>query len=172
MNSEPEVLLQVSNINVSYDKLGVLWDVSLKVRRGEIVAIVGANGAGKSTLLKTISGVLHPTDGSIVFDGQTITNSDPYKIVGLGISQIPEGRQLFPDDWCLKSNQHCRTVLTVSSESQPTERLACISRFRADTGMISNTQIPMAMIMVASLEVRSINIPALFPMRVLSIPRK
>lgn len=97
MEMTPEVMLQVKNINVFYDKLGVLWDISLDVNKGEIVAIVGSNGAGKSTLLKSISGVLHPAEGSILFGDQDITTMDPYKIVGLGISQVPEGRQLFPD---------------------------------------------------------------------------
>ena len=97
MEMTPEVMLQVKNIDVFYDKLGVLWDISLDVNKGEIVAIVGSNGAGKSTLLKSISGVIHPMKGSILFGDQDITNMDPYKIVGLGISQVPEGRQLFPD---------------------------------------------------------------------------
>lgn len=92
-----EVLLQVNNIDVFYGNLQVLWDVSLEVRSGEIVAIAGANGAGKSTLLKTISGVLHPRKGSIEFTGNDITNWNAFDIVNLGISQVPEGRQLFPD---------------------------------------------------------------------------
>jgi len=73
MEMTPEVMLQVKNINVFYDKLGVLWDISLDVKKGEIVAIVGSNGAGKSTLLKTISGAIHPKEGSIVFGNQDIT---------------------------------------------------------------------------------------------------
>ena len=92
-----EVLLQVKNIDVFYGNLQVLWDISLEVRSGEIVAIAGANGAGKSTLLKTISGVLHPATGSIEFAGKDITRLYPYDIVTLGISQVPEGRQLFPE---------------------------------------------------------------------------
>jgi len=92
-----EVLLQVKNIDVFYGNLQVLWDTSLEVRSGEIVAIAGANGAGKSTLLKTISGVLHPATGSIEFAGKDITRLNPYDIVALGISQVPEGRQLFPE---------------------------------------------------------------------------
>ncbi len=92
-----DVLLQVNNIAVFYGNLQVLWDVSLEVNRGEIVAIAGANGAGKSTLLKTISGILHPANGSIEFAGTDITNLDAYDIVDQGISQVPEGRQLFPD---------------------------------------------------------------------------
>lgn len=92
-----EVLLSINKIDVFYGNLQVLWDISLEVKRGEIVAIAGANGAGKSTLLKTISGVLHPARGSINFAGMDITNMNAYDIVGHGISQVPEGRQLFPD---------------------------------------------------------------------------
>lgn len=93
----PEPLLTIDSIDVHYGSLQVLWNVSLEVREGEIVAIAGANGAGKTTLLKTISGVIHPTNGTIKFDGTDITTSNPYDIVGLGISQVPEGRKLFPD---------------------------------------------------------------------------
>lgn len=92
-----EVLLRVNNIDVFYGNLQVLWDVSLEVKDGEIVAIAGANGAGKSTLLKTISGLIHPAKGSIEFAGEEITNLDAYDIVARGISQVPEGRRLFPD---------------------------------------------------------------------------
>jgi branched-chain amino acid transport system ATP-binding protein len=92
-----EVLLQVDNIDVFYGNLQVLWGISLVVNSGEIVAIAGANGAGKTTLLKTISGVLHPAQGSIEFAGRDITNMNASDIVGQGISQIPEGRQLFPE---------------------------------------------------------------------------
>ncbi len=100
-----EVLLQVNNIDVFYGNLQVLWDISLVVNSGEIVAIAGANGAGKTTLLKTISGVLHPAQGSIDFAGRDITNMNAYEIVGQGISQVPEGRQLFPE-MTVKQNLH------------------------------------------------------------------
>ena len=92
-----EVLLRVSNIDVFYGTAQVLWDVSLEVRSGEIVALAGANGAGKSTLLKTVSGVIHPAKGSIEFAGKNITNLDAYDIVAQGVSQVPEGRRLFPE---------------------------------------------------------------------------
>lgn len=92
-----DLLLQVNSIDVFYGNLQVLWDVSLMVNRGEIVAIAGANGAGKTTLLKTISGVLHPAQGSIEFVGRDITKMNAYDIVGQGISQVPEGRKLFPE---------------------------------------------------------------------------
>jgi branched-chain amino acid transport system ATP-binding protein len=92
-----EVLLSINNIDVYYGNLQVLWDISLEVKSGEIVAIAGANGAGKTTLLKTISGVLHPAQGSISFEGDEISTMNAYDIVGRGISQVPEGRQLFPE---------------------------------------------------------------------------
>jgi len=92
-----EILLRVNNIDVYYGNLQVLWDISLEVKQGEIVAIAGANGAGKSSLLKAISGILHPGSGSIDFDGVDTTKMNPYDIVSLGISQVPEGRKLFPE---------------------------------------------------------------------------
>jgi branched-chain amino acid transport system ATP-binding protein len=95
MSSEP--LLQVKDIDVYYGSLQVLWNVSLELIKGEIVAIAGANGAGKSTLLKTISGVIHPSNGTIKYAGKDITTLNAYDIAGLGISQVPEGRKLFPE---------------------------------------------------------------------------
>jgi branched-chain amino acid transport system ATP-binding protein len=92
-----EVLLRVSNIDVFYGGAQALWDVSLEVRSGEIVALAGSNGAGKSTLLKTISGAIHPAKGSIEFAGMNITKLNAYDIVAQGISQVPEGRRLFPE---------------------------------------------------------------------------
>ena len=90
-------MLEVSNLNVFYGKSQALRDVSLKVNEKEIVALVGANGAGKTTLLNTISGLLHPASGSVEFLGKRIDRLAPYKIMNLGICQIPEGRKLFSD---------------------------------------------------------------------------
>ena len=92
-----EVLLKVTDIAVFYGSLQVLWNISLTVRSGEIVALIGSNGSGKSTLLDTLSGVIHPAEGTIEFSGKRITNLEPFEIVSLGITQVPEGRQLFPD---------------------------------------------------------------------------
>jgi branched-chain amino acid transport system ATP-binding protein len=92
-----EELLRVSNIDVFYGGLQALWDVSLIVRSGEIVAIIGANGAGKSTLLNAICGIIHPKKGSIEFDGQNISALEHFEIVGLGICQVPEAGRLFPN---------------------------------------------------------------------------
>jgi branched-chain amino acid transport system ATP-binding protein len=92
-----ESLLRVANIDTFYGSLQVLWDISIDIESGEIVAIIGANGSGKSSLLNTISGMIHPARGSVVFEGREITLLDPFRIVALGISQVPEGRRIFPD---------------------------------------------------------------------------
>ena len=90
-------LLQINNIDVSHGNFQALWDVSISVRKGEIVALIGANTSGKSTLLETISGFLHPSKGTIEFEGKDISRMDPFKIVDIGITQVPEGRRIFPD---------------------------------------------------------------------------
>jgi len=90
-------MLEVSNLDVFYGKSQALRDVSLKVNEKEIVALVGANGAGKTTLLNTISGLVRPASGSVEFLGKRIDRLAPYKIMNLGICQIPEGRKLFSD---------------------------------------------------------------------------
>ncbi len=92
----PPPLLRIANLSVAYGDVQVLWGVSLDVLPGEIVALVGANGAGKSTLLSTISGLLQPLSGEIVFDGRNVAGATTQQIVDLGIVQVPEGRRLFP----------------------------------------------------------------------------
>ncbi len=89
------MLLQVENINTYYGNIHALKDVSLHVDSGEIVAVIGANGAGKSTLLNTLSGVLHPRTGKVLFEDQPIGKLSPDKVVRVGISQVPEHRQVF-----------------------------------------------------------------------------
>jgi len=90
------VLLRTERLNVAYGDVQVLWDVDLEIRAGEIVALVGSNGAGKSTLLATLSGLLRPRSGRIIFDGQALERASTQRIVDLGIAHVPEGRQLFP----------------------------------------------------------------------------
>jgi len=92
-----ETLLKISHIDVFHGSFQALWDVSLTIKPGEIVAIIGANGSGKSTLLDAISGLVHPAKGSIEFEGKDISALEPFQIVSLGISQVPEGRRVFPD---------------------------------------------------------------------------
>ena len=90
-------MLKLDGVVAAYDDVTCLHGVSLDVRRGEIVTLIGANGAGKSTTLKTISGLLAPRAGSIEFDGQTIAGRSPDAIVALGLVQVPEGRRVFPE---------------------------------------------------------------------------
>ncbi|HLZ21634.1 MAG TPA: ABC transporter ATP-binding protein [Ktedonobacterales bacterium] len=92
--SDP-LLLAVRGIDVGYGDTQVLWDVSLEVGRGEVVALVGANGAGKSTLLAAISGLLRPWKGEAVFDGRHIERMPAERIVGHGLAHVPQGRRLF-----------------------------------------------------------------------------
>jgi branched-chain amino acid transport system ATP-binding protein len=90
-------MLDVSNIDAFYGRIQALWGVSLNIDEAEIVALVGANGAGKTTLLNTVSGLLRPASGSVVFLGKRIDGLTSHSIVELGISHIPEGKKLFPD---------------------------------------------------------------------------
>ena len=90
-------MLHVDKINTFYHKAQALYDLSLRVEASEIVALVGSNGAGKTTLLKTISGLLRPASGEMVFLDRRIDGRPSYKVVEAGISHIPEGRRLFPD---------------------------------------------------------------------------
>jgi len=89
-------MLKIERLNSGYGDIQVLWDISLEVREGEVVALIGSNGAGKSTLLWTISGLLKPTAGSITFAGERIDGVSPDHIVSRGITQVPQGRRLFP----------------------------------------------------------------------------
>src|SRR5579884_117208 len=90
-----EAMLRVETVDVAYGDTQVLWDVSLEVSDGEVVALLGSNGAGKSTLLGTISGLLLPRRGRIVYDGDDIAGISPEKLVRRGISHVPQGRRLF-----------------------------------------------------------------------------
>jgi len=87
-------LLSINGLRSGYGKIEVLHDVALGIAQGQIVTLIGANGAGKTTLLKTISGLLRPGAGSITFDGKSMARRPPHKIVGLGISHVPEGRAI------------------------------------------------------------------------------
>ncbi|WP_363809321.1 ABC transporter ATP-binding protein [Leifsonia sp. NPDC077715] len=89
-------MLELKNISVSYGRIEAIHDMSFSVEEGEIVSLIGANGAGKSTTMKTISGILNPSKGSILFDGEDITKMKAHIRVIRGISQAPEGRGIFP----------------------------------------------------------------------------
>lgn len=89
-------MLEVNNIDVYHGDLQALWDVSLTLQEGEVVAIIGANGAGKSTIVETISGLLTPATGSVIFNGTHLDKEPAHRIVQLGVCLVPEERQLFP----------------------------------------------------------------------------
>lgn len=91
-----EDLLLIEDLHVHYGAIAAVKGVSLKVKPGEIVALVGSNGAGKSTTLRTISGLIRPKRGSVVFEGKSIVGLPGHKVVGAGICQSPEGRRIFP----------------------------------------------------------------------------
>ncbi len=90
-------MLKVNNISTFYGNIQALDEVSISLNKGEIVSIIGNNGAGKTTLINTITGLLNPKSGSIIFENQDITGWSPEKIVNLGINQVPEGREIFAD---------------------------------------------------------------------------
>ena len=90
-------MLSLSEVHCGYGNIEIIKGISLTVEKGQIVAIIGANGAGKTTTLKTIAGLLPVRSGSITFDGNDITKVKPHDVVKMGISQIPEGRQVFPE---------------------------------------------------------------------------
>ncbi len=92
---EGKMLLETRKLNIGYGDIQVLWDIHLKIDEGEIVALAGSNGAGKTTLFKALLGVLKPLSGEILFEDKNISSLRPYQRVPLGVSLIPEGRELF-----------------------------------------------------------------------------
>jgi branched-chain amino acid transport system ATP-binding protein len=88
-------VLEVKNLIVHYGVIAALQGVSLRVKQGDIVTLIGANGAGKTTTLRTISGLLKARGGEIIYDGQNITNLPPHRLVQRGLAQVPEGRMVF-----------------------------------------------------------------------------
>ena len=94
--SSDEAILTLTNVESAYGPIRAIRGVSLRVRPGEIATVLGSNGAGKSTILKTISGIIDPRKGAVVFRGEDITAKDPALIVQRGLSHVPEGREVFP----------------------------------------------------------------------------
>jgi branched-chain amino acid transport system ATP-binding protein len=119
-------MLAVEKLQVAYGKVQALWDITLRVPEGEIIALVGANGAGKTTLLKTISGLLRRQSGSITYDGEHIEEASPPEIVKLGIVHVPEGRKLFPEMTVIDNLLMGAYTLPQSERSQRLERVFSI----------------------------------------------
>jgi branched-chain amino acid transport system ATP-binding protein len=90
-----KLILKLDDVHTYYGTIHALKGISLDVREGEIVTLIGANGAGKSTTLRSINGLNHPKEGTITFQGKDITNEAPHEIVKMGVSQSPEGRRIF-----------------------------------------------------------------------------
>jgi branched-chain amino acid transport system ATP-binding protein len=90
-----DVLLELRDVHTYYGRIHALQGISIQVRKGEIVTLIGGNGAGKTTTLRTISGLLHPGKGQVLFDGKDVTKVDAHQLVRLGIGHSPEGRRIF-----------------------------------------------------------------------------
>jgi len=89
-------MLDVCDVHTYYGHIHALKGISIEVQQGEIVTLIGSNGAGKSTTLKTISGLLHPRQGTVTLNGKSLNNVPAHKVAGLGVAQSPEGRRVFP----------------------------------------------------------------------------
>ena len=117
-------MLKVENIDVAYGDAQVLFNVSLDIQEGELVAVIGANGAGKTTLLRAISGILKPQNGSVHFLDKEISSQAPNKTVADGVIHVPEGRLLFPG-MSIQENLHMGAFLTKDKETIQ-ERLSSV----------------------------------------------
>jgi branched-chain amino acid transport system ATP-binding protein len=91
-----KALLELKGVTISYDVIPVVRNLSIEIKKGEVVSLIGTNGSGKTTILRSISGILKTKEGEILYGGKNITTEEPYKIVEMGISHVPEGRGVFP----------------------------------------------------------------------------
>lgn len=121
-------MLQINNLSVDYGMINAVRDVSFRVKEGEIVTLIGANGAGKSTILRTISGLIRPSSGSISYEGEELTRMSPQNIVAHGISQVPEGRQVF-NGMSVKENLELGAFLRKDTEILDAELEHIYERF-------------------------------------------
>ncbi|EFR30665.1 ABC transporter ATP-binding protein [Eremococcus coleocola] len=121
-------MLTIEDLSVNYGMIQAVQNVSLQVNQGEIVSLIGANGAGKSTILRTISGLIHPKEGSIQFLNQDITKTNPQAIVKMGISHVPEGRHVFKD-LTVKENLEMGAFLRKDKENFEADYQTIYQRF-------------------------------------------
>ena len=121
-------MLEVKNLSVHYGMIQAVRNVDFKVNEGEIVSLIGANGAGKSTILKTLSGLIHPSEGEIVYLGENIASTSAKKIVEKGLVQVPEGRHVFPG-LTIKENLELGAFLRKDKEEIQKDMEAVFERF-------------------------------------------
>ena len=121
-------MLEVKNLSVHYGMIQAVRNVDFKVNEGEIVSLIGANGAGKSTILKTLSGLIHPSEGEIVYLGENIASTSAKKIVEKGLVQVPEGRHVFPG-LAVKENLELGAFLRKDKEGIQKDMEAVFERF-------------------------------------------
>ena len=121
-------MLEVKNLSVHYGMIQAVRNVDFTVKEGEIVSLIGANGAGKSTILKTLSGLIHPSEGEIVYLGENIASTSAKKIVEKGLVQVPEGRHVFPG-LTVKENLKLGAFLRKDKEEIQKDMEAVFERF-------------------------------------------
>ncbi|MEZ7774449.1 ABC transporter ATP-binding protein [Granulicatella sp. 20925_1_45] len=121
-------MLEVKNLSVHYGMIQAVRNVNFKVNEGEIVSLIGANGAGKSTILKTLSGLIHPSEGEILYLGENIASTSAKKIVEKGLVQVPEGRHVFPG-LTVKENLELGAFLRKDKEEIQKDMEAVFERF-------------------------------------------
>lgn len=121
-------MLEVKNLSVHYGMIQAVRNVDFTVNEGEIVSLIGANGAGKSTILKTLSGLIHPSEGEIVYLGENIASTSAKKIVEKGLVQVPEGRHVFPGS-TVKENLELGAFLRKDKEEIQKDMEAVFERF-------------------------------------------
>lgn len=121
-------MLEVKNLSVHYGMIQAVRNVDFKVNEGEIVSLIGANGAGKSTILKTLSGLIHPSEGEIVYLGENIASTSAKKVVEKGLVQVPEGRHVFPG-LTVKENLELGAFLRKDKEEIQKDMEAVFERF-------------------------------------------
>jgi len=122
-NGTPEVLLELKDVHTYYGRIHALQGISLEVRKGEIVTLIGANGAGKTTILKTISGLLHAGKGQVFFEGKDVTQRAAHLLVKDGIGHAPEGRRIFSRLTVLENLQMGAFTRTQAEAREDIERM-------------------------------------------------
>jgi branched-chain amino acid transport system ATP-binding protein len=124
-------MLTLESVHTSYGRIQAIKGISLQIGRGEIVCLIGSNGAGKSTTLMTISGILTPSKGSVLFEGKDVRDMPPHKIVSMGISQVPEGRRIFPK-LTVRENLEMGEYLGIRDKGSGISRGEAVPRPRKD----------------------------------------